>query len=179
MSRPAIATRARIRRRAPRPISSERSRTATASCDAIRALASIKPAAPETLSALSRAMRDSDPGVRRTAAAALGELGAVTELPQALKDPDKEIRRNAVRPLRRIVVKPEGSAGPAATAAVIAAMAEALNDEDPAVRDAAVRSLGAIGPPARGALPTLRQMRAQPTSRSRELDAAIKRIDVE
>lgn len=123
--------------------------------EAIRALAQIQPPAPETITTLSKAMRDTDPAIQRAAAAALGDVGAVSVLAQALKDPDNNVRRNAVRPLRRVVIRDRSSSDPATTKAVIAALADALKDPDPGVRRAAASSLGAIGPEAVDAIPSL------------------------
>ncbi len=123
--------------------------------EAIRALAQIQPPAPETIATLSKAMRDTDPAIQRAAAAALGDVGAVSVLAQALKDPDKDVRRNAVRPLRRVVTRGGSSSDPAATRAVVAALADALKDPDGGVRRAAASSLGAIGPEAVDAIPAL------------------------
>ena len=123
--------------------------------EAIRALAQIQPPAPETITTLSQAMRDTDPAIQRAAAAALGDLGAVSVLAQALKDPDKDVRRNAVRPLRRVVIRDRSSSDPAATKAVVAALADALKDPDREVRRAAANSLGALGPAAVDAIPSL------------------------
>ena len=123
--------------------------------EAIRALAQIQPPAPETLATLSKAMRDTDPAIQRAAAAALGDVGAVSILAQALKDPDRGVRRNAVRPLRRVVMRDRSSSDPAATRAVVTALADALKDPDGGVRRAAASSLGAIGPEAVDAIPAL------------------------
>jgi HEAT repeat protein len=123
--------------------------------EAIRALAQIQPPAPETITTLSKAMRDTDPAIQRAAAAALGDVGAVSVLAQALKDPDKDVRRNAVRPLRRVVTRGGSSGDPAATKAVVAALGDALKDSDAGVRRAAASSLGALGPVAVDAIPGL------------------------
>jgi HEAT repeat protein len=123
--------------------------------EAIRALAQIQPTAPETIATLSKAMRDTDPAIQRAAAAALGDVGAVSVLAQALKDPDKNVRRNAVRPMRRVVIRDRSSSDPATTRAVVTALADALKDPDGAVRRAAASSLGAIGPEAVDAIPAL------------------------
>ena len=123
--------------------------------EAIRALAQIQPPAPETIATLSKAMRDTDPAIQRAAAAALGDVGAVSVLAQALKDPDKNVRRNAVRPLRRVVIRDRGSSDPAATRAVVTALADGLKDPDGGIRRAAASSLGAIGPEAVDAIPAL------------------------
>ena len=129
--------------------------SASVRLEAIGALAQIQPPAPETIATLSKAMRDTDPAIQRAAAAALGDVGAVSVLAQALKDPDSNVRRNAVRPLRRVVIRGKSSSDPAATKAVVVALADALKDPDGAVRRAAASSLGAIGPEAVDAIPAL------------------------
>jgi len=177
--------------------------------EAIRALAQIQPPAPETIATLSKAMRDTDPAIQRAAAAALGDVGAVSVLAQALKDPDKDVRRNAVRPLRRVVIRDRSPSDPATTRAVVTALADALKDPDPSVRNAtigalgrigspaavpvlvqalkdprtgslAVTALGNMGPTARGAIPALREFQSQNgPSHSGTVEAAIKAIDRE
>ena len=139
--------------------------------EAIRALAQIQPPAPETITTLSQAMRDTDPAIQRAAAAALGDLGAVSVLAQALKDPDNNVRRNAVRPLRRVVIRDRSD--PAATKAVVAALADALKDPDGAVRRAAASSLGALGPVAADAIPSLATttMDSDPSVRNATIEA--------
>src|SRR5262249_30873432 len=118
--------------------------------EAIRALAQIQPTAPETLATLSKAMRDADPAIQRAAAAALGDVGAVSVLAQALKDPDRNVRRNALRPLRRVVMRDRS---PTATRAVVTALADALKDPDGGVRRAAGRSPRPLGPQGAGGRP--------------------------
>ena len=127
--------------------------------EAIRALAQIQPPAPETIATLSKAMRETDPAIQRAAAAALGDVGAVSVLAQALKDPDKNVRRNAVRPLRRVIIRDRSST---ATRAVVTALADALKDPDGGVRRAAASSLGAIGPEAVDAIPALAAITMDP-----------------
>jgi len=141
--------------------------------EAIRALAQIQPPAPETISTLSKAMRDTDPAIQRAAAAALGDIGAVSVLAQALKDPDNNVRRNAVRPLRRVVIRDRSSGDPATTKAVVGALADALKDPDAGVRRAAASSLGALGPVAVDALPSLAAttMDSDPTVRNATIEA--------
>lgn len=141
--------------------------------EAIRALAQIQPPAPETIATLSKAMRDTDTAIQRAAAAALGDVGAVSTLAQALKDPDKDVRRNAVRPLRRVVIRGGSSRDPAATKAVVAALADALKDPDGGVRRAAASSLGALGSAAVDAIPGLAAttMDSDPSVRNATIDA--------
>ena len=129
--------------------------SASVRIEAIGALAQIQPPAPETITTLSKAMRDTDPAIQRAAAAALGDVGAVSVLAQALKDPDKDVRRNAVRPLRRVVIRGRSSGDPAEMKAVVTALADALKDPDREVRRAAANSLGALGPAAVDAIPSL------------------------
>jgi len=129
--------------------------SASVRIEAIGALAQIQPPAPETITTLSKAMRDTDPAIQRAAAAALGDVGAVSVLAQALKDPDSNVRRNAVRPLRRVVIRGRSSGDPAETKAVVTALADALKDPDREVRRAAANSLGALGPAAVDAIPSL------------------------
>src|SRR5262249_18076550 len=119
---------------------------------AIGARAQIQPPAPETLATLSKAMRDTDPAVQRAAAAALGDVGAVSVLAEALKDPNKDVRRNAVRPLRRVVIRDRSST---ATRAVVTALADALKDPDGGIRRAAASALGALRADAAEAIPAL------------------------
>jgi HEAT repeat protein len=147
--------------------------SASVRLEAIRALAQIQPPAPETITTLSQAMRDTDPAIQRAAAAALGDLGAVSVLAQALKDPDKDVRRNAVRPLRRVVIRDRSSSDPAATKAVVAALADALKDPDREVRRAAASSLGALGPAAADAIPGLAAttMDSDPSVRNATIEA--------
>src|SRR5215813_36183 len=137
---------------------------------AIGALAQIQPPAPETLATLSKAMRDTDPAVQRAAAAALGDVGAVSVLAEALKDPNKDVRRNAVRPLRRVVIRDRSST---ATRAVVTALADALKDPDGGIRRAAASALGAIGPEAVDAIPALAAttMDPDPSVRNATIDA--------
>jgi len=141
--------------------------------EAIRALAQIQPPAPETITTLSQAMRDTDPVIQRAAAAALGDLGAVSVLAQALKDPDNNVRRNAVRPLRRVVIRDRSSSDPATTRAVVTALVDALTDPDGAVRRATASSLGAIGPEAVDAIPALAAtaMDSDPSVRNATIEA--------
>jgi len=87
-------------------------------------------------------LTDSDSGVRRMSAMALGELGpeasaAVPALCVALKDKDKDVRRQAANALGRI--------GDAARAA-IPPLTELLSDTDDEVRRSAADALRDIDP---------------------------------
>jgi HEAT repeat protein len=105
----------------------------------------------EAVPALVGTLKDSDMGVRRYAALALGRIGpgaceAVPALAVALRDSDGDVRYAAAGALGRI--------GPAASEAV-PALAVALKDSDVAVRRSAAESLGQIGPGAGEAVPAL------------------------
>jgi len=141
--------------------------------ETISALASIKPPAPEALSALAKSMKDPDPSVRRYAAAAMGDLGDVPALAQALKDPNKDVRRNAMRPLRRIVTQGATPSDSPKTKAAVAALAGVLKDPDADLRTAAARSLGIVGPAAADAIPALTEAAkdADPTVRGAAIEA--------
>src|SRR6478735_1699282 len=84
--------------------------------------------------ALVAALKDSDAGVRRQAAAALGEIGnarAVTGLMEALKDADTDVRTHALSAL--------GEIGDRRASAAIAPL---LKDSSPAIRSRAASALG-------------------------------------
>src|SRR5688500_7967368 len=86
---------------------------------------------------LIAALKDSDAGVRKQAAIALGELessAAVPALIDALKDSEVEVRQSAMSAL--------GDIGDARAAAAIAG---ALKDADPRVRARAAGALAEIG----------------------------------
>jgi hypothetical protein len=90
------------------------------------------------LPALTAAMNDPDPIVRRTAVRCLGELGkpAADALSQAAQnDADPLVRRTALRDLSRI----DGEAA-------LPTLAKAATDEDPLVRRTAVEALAALQP---------------------------------
>ncbi len=91
-------------------------------------------AAHEALASLLVAVEDDDPHVRQMALSSLGEIGdprAAQRLERALRDSRPEVRYQAVIAFSR-VVKDDA-------AAVSAALARALDDEDPAIRYIAVR----------------------------------------
>ncbi|MGB6044319.1 MAG: HEAT repeat domain-containing protein [Pirellulales bacterium] len=121
-------------------------------------------------------MENEDPGARRRAAYALGQLGpaaapAVAALSNALSDRHLEVRWYALDALGRIGPKAEE-----ALSAIVAALQDSQNDKN--VRVAAARSLGRIGPPARTALPALRDAQNGDEAEARVAAAvAIWRID--
>ncbi len=99
------------------------------------------PAVNEKVRALAEALKDSDAGVRYSAAEALVAIGpdakaAVPALAEALKDSDAGVRGAAATALAAI--------GPDAQAAV-PALVEALQDSDVNVARVAAEALDAIG----------------------------------
>jgi len=102
----------------------------------------------ESISAVLKSLKHSDPEVRRSAAAALENFGAeaasaIPTLTQSLDDPDLMTQVAATRAL--------GGIGSAA----VPALAQALTHSKKQVRREAIWALGRIGPPAQPALPAL------------------------
>ena len=92
--------------------------------------------AEATIDALVGALKDVDAGVRRQAAAALGEIGntrAVPGLIDALKDADPDVRQRAISALGEI-----------GDARAVAAMAGLLKDSSPSIRTRAATALGEL-----------------------------------
>ncbi|WP_199245211.1 HEAT repeat domain-containing protein [[Phormidium] sp. ETS-05] len=109
---------------------------------------SLKAAVPDLITALKQ---DKDDDVRRSAAEALGRMGAeakaaVPDLITALKDKDDGVRRSAAEAL--------GDIGAEAKAAV-PDLITALKDKDDGVRRSAAEALGDIGAEAKAAVPDL------------------------
>jgi HEAT repeat protein len=100
---------------------------------------------------LVEGLRSKDPGLRRSAAEALGTKGraALPALSKALSDGDVIVRREVAWSFVRI-----GTLAQPATPALLAA----LSDNDREVREHAATALGQIGRPARAAIPTLVNM---------------------
>ena len=94
--------------------------------------------APDMRDALIKACGDVDASVRRKAFQALAELGDERDTPlllRALKDSDSSVRLEAIYSLE--------SRSRLATAGWISApLVEAMRDDDPTIRQAAVRLLG-------------------------------------
>lgn len=91
----------------------------------------------------SERLNAGDPAVRRSASAALGDLGsaagpAVPALTRTLADEDAAVRQTAAQALGRI--------GPA-SASAMPALTAALGDPDPGVRGSAADALAAIRGP--------------------------------
>jgi len=101
-----------------------------------QALLHITGPAAEAVAQLTKALRDPDPLVARTAARLLGRYGeaALPALGRALQSRDVQVRRAACAGL--------GEVGPAA----VEALAGALSDDSPYVRQAAVLALARIRP---------------------------------
>jgi HEAT repeat protein len=88
----------------------------------------------EALPSLLVAVEDDDPHVRQMALTALGEIGdarAAPRLARAVRDPRPEVRYQAIIAYARVATDD--------APAVIAALAHALDDADPAVRYIAMR----------------------------------------
>jgi HEAT repeat protein len=107
---------------------------------AVQALEHIGPAEKGVVTALAGMLKDRSVGVRLGTALALGRFGptakaAVPELLLCVRDADRFVRSHAIRALGAIDSSSE----------VVAALTSALEDEDPAVRRAAVETLGTLG----------------------------------
>jgi HEAT repeat protein len=88
------------------------------------------------IEALTGALKDSDTGVRRHAAIALGEIGdarAVSALIAALADKDREVRRAVVTALGEI-----------GDSTAIEPLTRAMKDEDPEVRRRAIIAIAEL-----------------------------------
>jgi hypothetical protein len=140
---------------------------------ALRALASIGPAAAPAISEIARVLReDPDATTRWNAARTLGKIGpaaktAIPALVQAMgDDPDALVREHAAEAL--------GDIGPDAAEAV-ADLAKACKDPSHKVRRDAVRSLGQIGAPAKAALPQVEALLKDPEAIVREAAETAKR----
>jgi len=94
---------------------------------------------PATAEALTAALKDDEPLVKRFAVYGLQRIGdpaAATAIEPLLKDKDSWVRRTAAKALGRLYSKPS-----------VPALLEALKDEDPLVRVSAIVALGLIGDP--------------------------------
>ncbi|MBD2622486.1 HEAT repeat domain-containing protein [Microcystis flos-aquae FACHB-1344] len=91
----------------------------------------------QVVNELLKALKDSDWGVRRSAAEALAEIGSETAIPgllKALEDSDWRVRSNAVKALGKI-----------GSEAAISRLVKALEDSNVFVRSDAAEALGNIG----------------------------------
>src|SRR5438093_5349345 len=92
--------------------------------------------AEAAIDALVGVLKDVDAGVRRQAAAALGEIGnarAVPGLMDALKDTDPDVRQRAISALGEI-----------GDARAVSGIAGALKDASPSIRARAASALGEL-----------------------------------
>src|SRR5262249_30285253 len=123
-------------------------RNRTLRCQAAYALWRIDPRAKEVLPTLVTALGHDNEKVRERAAQVLGLMGpaaraALPDLTKALKEENEPVRAPAARVLGRVSVE---TVGP---------LRDALHDDDPRVRSAAVAGLREVGPAARDAAPAL------------------------
>ncbi len=91
----------------------------------------------EVVNELNQALKDSDWGVRWSAAYALGNIGSETAIPgllKALEDSDKDVRKNTAEALGKI-----------GSETAIPRLLKALEDSDGYVRKNAAQALGKIG----------------------------------
>jgi HEAT repeat protein len=131
---------------------------ATDRAETVRSIGSFREDAVSAVGDLSKALTDSDAGVRSAAAWALSQIGpagvaAVPDLRAALTDSSLHVRCLAAIALREI--------GPRAVLA-IPGLVEALSDSQPTVRGAAAQALGAMGPAAKTAVEALTNRLAIP-----------------
>ena len=122
--------------------------------------------------ALIDALRQSDADVRRAAARSIGQLGraafAALKDKKALDDPDEQVRS--------LVVEAVGWMG----AEGVNPLIKALEDKSPAVRRAAARALGRLGPEAKAAEPALVDVVSDAKEEVRDAAAkALRRIRAE
>lgn len=119
----------------------------------------LNPPAPGAIPALAGALKDGSQSVRSDAAISLGRYAgpgreaAVPPLLGALHDPDRHVRFQAAKSLTAL------HAGAPEVVPVAVAL---LGDGNLAYRRGAIEILGACGPEARPALPTLLGMRSDP-----------------
>lgn len=98
------------------------------------------PTPEKVLPRLFQVLKDPDPGLRRTAAQALGKIAspqAAPALVEALRDPDATVRQQAAWALGRL--------DPESLGQERSPLAPLLFDPDPTVREAAAEALGQTG----------------------------------
>lgn len=123
--------------------------------------------APAILPNLGESLKDSDPEVRRVAAAQLGRQGSAAKslapkLTDAIADSDKDVRSAAVQALAD--VEPDNTQN-------VTSIVKALDDKEMDVKKSAVAALGSMGPAAKDALPAL-----QATLKKNDKDFDFKRM---
>jgi HEAT repeat protein len=113
--------------------------------EAAMALGRLGHDATAAMAKLVEALRDSEPDTARAAAWALGQIGekARDALHPLLSDPDAGVRQRAVEALDWMGL------------AALRELAGALKNDSPAIRRAAARAIGRIGPQAAAAAPAL------------------------
>jgi hypothetical protein len=125
---------------------------------AAEALVETAPSSHPPIADLLQALNDPEAPTRFSAAQALGERGAETLpavgllLQKAVSDPDGGVRLEAAMALYKIDGRQEK---------ILPLLIRALRDPDEVRRWIAADCLGEIGPPAREALPALRELLAQ------------------
>lgn len=107
--------------------------------------------APAVVTSLGDALKDTDPEVRRVAAAQLGRQGSASKalaprLTEAVTDKDKDVRVAAIQALAD--VEPDNAQN-------LTTIMKALDDHEMDVKKSAVAALGSMGPAAKGAVPAL------------------------
>jgi len=120
-----------------------------------RSIGETRPTRPKAVTALFELLNDPDGGVRDAAVEALQRVdsSAIPMLSKALSHRDVRLRRAAVTALYHIASSHIGVPGKK----TVVALTAALNDRDAKTRTMAAFSLGAIGPLAGSAVPTLIQ----------------------
>lgn len=131
----------------------------------------------DALNAVSEVLNDRDSNVRGSLAQSLGVLGPsgsplIPALTAATKDDIPSVRIAAACSIVRIDANSEAAKG------ALQMLITALNEANASNRESAVSALGAIGPPARSALPSLEKIVADDPSASVKTSAerALKRI---
>lgn len=148
------------------------------------AIMKIGPSAREVVPAVAQALKDPEPLVRMNAAQTLFRLGpdarpAVPALIEALADEQNEVYADRfINTVQEVVVLALGRAT-AGTDQAVSALTQALQSaKTNAVRRAACRALGDVGPPAAPALPVLREYQKGTDKHVREAaEKAVRRIE--
>ena len=121
-------------------------------------------------------LADPDPTVRAAAVGALARLGGLEgrRLEEALADPGPGVRRRACEEVGRGLVRKgeDGGEPAAASGETVKLLAAALDDDDPAVVEAASWALGEAGAPAGWVVPRLAVLAATATPLCREAAVA-------
>jgi HEAT repeat protein len=145
---------------------------------AAQALCFVDPGHKEAMAALRGALKGKEPGLwftRQQAADLVGALGAAgrpatPELREALRDPAPVVRLSAAAALCRVSADPEAG---------LPLLLDSLDASQPGPqRYTAVHKLMEMGPVAKGAVPALLDLRADPDQHLRALVAnALRKID--